>query len=46
MIIPPETLAELSYFQDEYIAAIDDDRLEDWPVFFLRRALRDHPARE
>jgi anthranilate 1,2-dioxygenase small subunit len=46
MIIPPETLAELRYFQDEYIAAIDDDRLEDWPGFFLEDALYEIIPRE
>jgi anthranilate 1,2-dioxygenase small subunit len=46
MMVPPDTLAELRYFQDEYVAAIDDDRLEAWPAFFLEEALYEIIPRE
>jgi anthranilate 1,2-dioxygenase small subunit len=37
MMIAPEMLLRLEMleFQDRYVAAIDEDRLEDWPGFFL-----------
>jgi len=45
-MIPADTLAELRYFQDCYVAAIDDDRLEEWPGFFLDDALYEIIPRE
>lgn len=30
---------EMQEFQDRYVAAIDEDRLEDWPSFFVEDCL-------
>jgi anthranilate 1,2-dioxygenase small subunit/terephthalate 1,2-dioxygenase oxygenase component beta subunit len=35
----PQTLARLGALNSEYAAAIDSDRLEAWPGFFLERCL-------
>jgi 3-phenylpropionate/cinnamic acid dioxygenase small subunit len=34
-----ETLFRIAAFNAEYAAAVDDDRLEDWPGFFLDKCL-------
>ncbi len=37
---------ELASLQDDYAAAIDDDRLEDWPTFFVDDCLYEIIPRE
>jgi anthranilate 1,2-dioxygenase small subunit len=48
MMIPSEILLrlEMQEFQDRYMAAIDDDRLEDWPGFFVEDCLYEIISRE
>lgn len=48
MTLPPELLLrlELQEFQDRYMAAIDDDRLEEWPGFFVEDCLYEIIPRE
>jgi anthranilate 1,2-dioxygenase small subunit len=48
MTIPPELLLrlEMQDLQDRYIAAIDEDRLEDWPAFFVEDCLYEIVPRE
>lgn len=41
-----ELLHELRQLQNRYIAAIDDDRLEDWPNFFTEDATYEIVPRE
>ena len=48
MTLSPELLLriEMQEFQDRYMAAIDDDRLEEWPDFFIDDCLYEIIPRE
>jgi anthranilate 1,2-dioxygenase small subunit len=48
MSIPPELLLrlEMQDLQDRYMAAIDEDRLEDWPKLFIEECLYEIIPRE
>ena len=48
MSLPPELLLrlEMQDLQDRYMAAIDEDRLEDWPKLFIEDCLYEIIPRE
>lgn len=45
-MIPPEIRAAIRDLQEDYVACIDDDRLEEWPGFFTDDALYEIIPRE
>jgi anthranilate 1,2-dioxygenase small subunit len=48
MMLPPDLLLrlEMQALQDHYVAAIDDDRQEDWPKLFVEDCLYEIIPRE
>ena len=48
MTLPPDLVLrlEMQESQDRYVAAIDDDRLEEWPGFFVEDCLYEIIPRE